>query len=316
MGVATILIILCHMPAHGVVMPNYLSILLSHGGAGCDLFLFLSGLGMYHSLNTNKMGGRNTFSWFKKRLFRLLVPYLLICAPIFVVFALRDHWTLSQYFLRLSTISFYTEGWGLWFLALIIVLYVITPLFYKLFTGRSKREWLFFLICVAWLPSTLSLSQGFFFNVLFCLCRIPCFLLGLYFADDILTNKQIKLRYASAAILCLFIASLLLNNTGVVTISYIWIERLLVLITFVLIINRMKHNTIVLNILKFMGSISLESYCTNVFVLPFFTFISWKIGTISINPGNWTYYILGTSFCILISLLINKISGQIIKRPS
>lgn len=57
MGVATGLIILCHMPAHGVAMPGPLTMLLSHGGAGCDMFLFLSGLGMYCSLTSRRQVG-------------------------------------------------------------------------------------------------------------------------------------------------------------------------------------------------------------------------------------------------------------------
>ena len=61
MGVATILIILCHMPAHEVVMPSPLAMMLSHGGAGCDIFLFLSGLGMYCSLNQHKASGGGHF---------------------------------------------------------------------------------------------------------------------------------------------------------------------------------------------------------------------------------------------------------------
>ena len=44
MGVATILIILCHMPAHGVAMPSILKTIIAHGGTGCDIFLLLSGL--------------------------------------------------------------------------------------------------------------------------------------------------------------------------------------------------------------------------------------------------------------------------------
>lgn len=51
MGIATMLIIVCHAPAYGVEIPAWLSRVLSSGGFGVDIFLFLSGMGMYHSLS-------------------------------------------------------------------------------------------------------------------------------------------------------------------------------------------------------------------------------------------------------------------------
>lgn len=40
MGIATLLIIICHAPIYGVQMPQWLSILLSNGGLGVDIFYF------------------------------------------------------------------------------------------------------------------------------------------------------------------------------------------------------------------------------------------------------------------------------------
>jgi len=51
MGVATLMIIACHAPASGVVMPRILSFALNLGNYGVDIFLLLSGLGVYYSLS-------------------------------------------------------------------------------------------------------------------------------------------------------------------------------------------------------------------------------------------------------------------------
>lgn len=53
MGVATLLIILCHMYPNGVKMPIFMRYVLANGGAGCDVFLFLSGFGICHSYHGN-----------------------------------------------------------------------------------------------------------------------------------------------------------------------------------------------------------------------------------------------------------------------
>lgn len=51
MGVATLMIIACHASASNVLMPFWLKRLLGLGNLGVDMFLLLSGLGIYYSLS-------------------------------------------------------------------------------------------------------------------------------------------------------------------------------------------------------------------------------------------------------------------------
>lgn len=51
MGIATILIFIVHAPDNGVVMPNALKTICALGSLGVDLFLLLSGFGLWYSLN-------------------------------------------------------------------------------------------------------------------------------------------------------------------------------------------------------------------------------------------------------------------------
>ena len=51
MGLATLMIIACHAPASGVLMPPVFAKVLSYGNFGVDIFLFLSGLGLFYSLS-------------------------------------------------------------------------------------------------------------------------------------------------------------------------------------------------------------------------------------------------------------------------
>lgn len=61
MGLATIMIIVCHAPGSGVLMPPAIGRLLNEGHLGVDIFLFLSGIGCWFSLNKEKDRNRN--SW-------------------------------------------------------------------------------------------------------------------------------------------------------------------------------------------------------------------------------------------------------------
>lgn len=47
MGVSAIMIIVCHAPGSGVVMPSWLGSFLTLGSFGNDVFLFLSGMGCW-----------------------------------------------------------------------------------------------------------------------------------------------------------------------------------------------------------------------------------------------------------------------------
>ena len=89
MGIATLLIIICHAPIYGVQMPQWLSILLSNGGLGVDIFLFLSGMGIYNSWTSNKKKRNNLLFWLSKRYIRIIIPSILIIIPIYI-------WGLNQ----------------------------------------------------------------------------------------------------------------------------------------------------------------------------------------------------------------------------
>ena len=59
MGLSAILILICHSIAH-IEMPVLLRYTLSFGNIGVDLFLFLSGMGMWYSLSKMYRGGGKT----------------------------------------------------------------------------------------------------------------------------------------------------------------------------------------------------------------------------------------------------------------
>ena len=59
MGMSAMLILICHSVAY-IEMPRILHYVLSLGNIGVDLFLFLSGMGMWFSLTKPLRGGGKT----------------------------------------------------------------------------------------------------------------------------------------------------------------------------------------------------------------------------------------------------------------
>lgn len=129
MGIATILIFIVHAPDNGVMMPNALKTICALGSLGVDLFLLLSGFGLWYSLNRlfidkTLMGGKH---WYSVRYKRILIPYVFIIGPITILGILQGEsvWTSI---LNFSTINYWLNHRGAWFIAMLIPLYAITPL--------------------------------------------------------------------------------------------------------------------------------------------------------------------------------------------
>lgn len=106
MGISAIGIILCHMPFYCTELPGIVKSLFLLGDYGVDMFLLLSGLGIWTSLASSKIK-RNVlcykwgglFKWYKKRYIRLLVPYCIIMIPFYA-------WQCTHYNLGVQNFYF------------------------------------------------------------------------------------------------------------------------------------------------------------------------------------------------------------------
>ncbi len=72
-GIATLMIVLCHSVSI-VPFPGGLATLISYGTMGVNIFLFLSGIGLYYSLK-NKA---DCWIYKKQRFNRVIGPYVFI----------------------------------------------------------------------------------------------------------------------------------------------------------------------------------------------------------------------------------------------
>ena len=312
MGLATILIIVCHMPAHGVVMPNLVSKAIQYGALGVDIFLFLSGMGIYCSLKQNTEKGKSLMWWYMRRLLRIYVPWLLFAIP-FYLFQNGSDWNIVDYVLIWSCFAFWVNGDGLWFVALVVVLYLISPFFLKM--CRSRRKWLYagFLILVTWLLGSIYGLDGMAEHLRFGLCRIPSYVLGFVMAEDIIQKRYYPTKLYLGGVLLVLAIALIVRFVLHVKLSLFWLQGMLLLIICGILVCKLKSN-VSHRFLDFMGSISLESYFTNVCLLICFQTLSWNIGGRDISYGNWTYYIVGTLVCIVVAYVIHYVSTLIIKK--
>lgn len=127
MGLAAIMIIACHAPKHGVEMPPILASTLVLGNLGVDLFLFLSGMGLWFSLSKSRLTVSNLKNWYAKRYKRLLIPYCIVMIPFWGIVTYMNNEGIGDFLIHTSTVGFWLWHEGAWFVAMLIPLYLITP---------------------------------------------------------------------------------------------------------------------------------------------------------------------------------------------
>lgn len=313
MGVATILIIVCHLPAYGVVMPLWIAKLVGSFGVGVDVFLFLSGLGMYNSYTKNKENHVSVFSWWLKRYVRIVVPLVILIVPI-LLWNPRGREMNIGMLLEIS-------GWGalfncspLWFVTCILFLYLLTPFLHILFTSRYR--WIWFLgsslICYfyAYTPPYDALLN-------FMISRWPIYFWGYILAINIKEKRKGSVWIFAVLPLGLYIVLYLINHLYNMHFCLFGFQGVFMLTVFALLINKifiLNSQSRVVACLNFMGIISLESYIMNEYFLRALESYNWSVGGIDVSLGGWSFYIIGTFISLFLSKYSNKLAGKITSR--
>lgn len=138
-----------------------------YGFFGVDVFLFVSGFGIFYSLKKNSLK-----TYFRNRIVRI-IPLCLICG--FVKFII-SHFVLHD-----------DSSWGWqsligfdqWYIKGIIVLYLLSPCFYKLL-----EKYGYYLLILSYIVAIISLQVITNLTLCLFLPRIPVFLLGMMIASN------------------------------------------------------------------------------------------------------------------------------------
>lgn len=297
MGIATIGILMCHANAYGVSLPFHLDSVFGLGQGGVMIFFFVSGVGLYFSSRKIEYSVSGVLSWYKKRFIRLFVPYLIIYGTaLFVELSENPVFPIGEYLFRLSTLSYWTDQTGAWFVAVLVPLYLLTPLWNKLQDNNIISTVLTVLAFAAmsFIPSPFksAFSQAAFFFVGFWMSR--------YIMEGIeLSFKTLAYCIAFfAVLLCGYYIFDIGNLLMIIVIPFVFF------FCWILDMIRLRWLN---KLLEFFGSISLESYLLNV------TLIVW-IDHFNLLPGvlySYRYmFIVVTG--ILLATIINRITKPLI----
>lgn len=139
MGLAAIGVFIMHFIVQGVLaFPSPLkkieTVLLLWGSSGVDVFCLLSGFGLFYSLEKNP----KLSQYYKKRVIRVYIPFLLITIPGYLFFLKIS---IKKCLIKWTTLYLWVSGNdGTWFVSFIIVMYLLSPIIYKFYKSSSTKK--------------------------------------------------------------------------------------------------------------------------------------------------------------------------------
>lgn len=187
MGLAMLMVVFHHLaiPDLGRVIGFF----HSNGGFGVDIFLLLSGMGLYYSTRN----GINLRKFYYKRFVRIFPLYFVIVGIFSVIYGN----SFSDFILKATTIGYWTEGKMFdWFIPNIVALYILFPVFHFAIFNKKHSNLIGMAIVLLLYIGISCLPYGSDFQAWF---RWPVFYLGvlvgkLIFTDDIQLSGGIPLQ--------------------------------------------------------------------------------------------------------------------------
>lgn len=268
------------------------------GSVGVEIFLFLSGMGLYFSLKKEP----NNFRYIKKRISRIFPAYLAVSLPYwFITDIVIKRAGVSNFLADISFISFFTNGnRTFWYVLFIAVAYIVYPFVYKLLNSRivSAIQFVILLITAMAVQCIPRLTTPTLYsNIEIFLCRFLVFFIGCWAGPEIYKNAVIsqeeKTGFYFGAILmfCSFIPVLksIIEKIGYRFLMCFWSSFLLYFLV-IKILPQIPSAVIVF--LEKVGKLSYELYLTHVAVRALMNTIGLKTSYL------WCYVV-----CIVLSAL-------------
>ncbi len=312
MGAAMLFVILFHValdrgdPFYG---------LRRCGNVGVDIFLFLSGVGLWFSWVKTPDVRR----FYRRRLLRIVPTWIVVATA----FYLPDYLGARRFSHSIvDLIGDITINWDFWlhdeltfwYVPAIMALYLVAPWYMRLIQSRPVYRWLPLLmviwcVMVQWvLPIHHAVGHIEIFW-----SRVPIFFIGINFGEMVRTRRQLS----SDAVWLLLVTFLMTFGTCLYLEQVrhgqfpLFVERMLYIpftVCTVLVMNRIFRRTPqwVNRLFRFVGALSLEAYLIHIhFVLVY------------VQPyhlGYWITFLVTVAITLPIAWLLQRLIGLVTAR--
>ena len=285
------------------------------GNVGVDIFLFLSGVGLWFSWVKTP----DVLRFYRRRLLRIVPTWIVVATA----FYLPDYLGARRFSHSIvDLIGDITINWDFWlhdeltfwYVPAIMALYLVAPWYMRLIQSRPVYRWLPLLmviwcVMVQWvLPIHHAVGHIEIFW-----SRVPIFFIGINFGEMVRTRRQLS----SDAVWLLLITFLMTFGTCLYLEQVrhgqfpLFVERMLYIpftVCTVLVMNRIFRRTPqwVNRLFRFVGALSLECYLIHIhFVLVY------------VQPyhlGYWPTFLVTVAITLPIAWLLQRLIGLVTAR--
>ncbi len=287
------------------------SIIVQISNSGVMIFLFISGY-LYGNRQIN-----NWKNWFVNRLIRICIPvWIFVIIDLIIEQLLYGRFQIKYILIYLFNVQGFVNGTPgglpLWFITLILICYLITPLLYKLKKTKISRVVkvliiaLIIIIQIA-LAYITDIGMVYGHKLSWCIIAIGVYAIGFFVGEKIVNDKQtirkdiVITLIAVATSVCVVIMNKKIDNTILYNDVIMWYGIIVVDLWIVTIFYRIgniswiKHCIAIVN---YLDKISFEFYIVHYLIIMAVTLpIGTKIGMIRY---------------ILLTLLLSIVGGTIL----
>lgn len=303
-GIAALGVLLTHSTMI-IAYPSFVNLVVSFGGVGVFIFSFLSGIGLYFSMGKQDS---TPIHFYKRRFSRVGLSFLMISGVGFVIENLIFRFSITDFLVNITTLSFWINKSGVWYLSMLVPLYLSYPFFYRFIENGNRK--LRSLLCGAVVLAIYYLTYHFFHDVYLHLHQVflclLTFILGNYYAKAVKEGKGYPKWLVAFSILFYPVRALIPyieDSDFLANMSYgfLGIGLLFVAASVLPLLPGRVDKC-----LQFLGNISLELYLSHIlllhlcklFVFPLIDVSAWSF------QGQAFFYLTLVLFSIIISKLV------------
>lgn len=319
MGFAMLWIMVFHIPElSGIKLFDFIQ---SVGYGGVDIFLFLSGFGLYFAMLKYD---ENLKKYYKKRFIRIMPEFWFVLCVVYLLQMDFSLDSLCNLIWDATTLTYWIgEPHPLWFISFIIVLYAIYPIYYRLFKKYGiKVPASFICLGLVFLFIYAYIAVHFYDNrivgglTIFSFARIPIFFIGSIFGYLAKDECNFTLRNTDKALcfICFFLAIIFLGFSLKFAQEYLCTCSLyflpFIVITPVLCVflavcfEKIKYLD---KLLAWIGTLSLELFMCHVYLFKsFYDYVGYF--------GMPLAFLLLFLLSVLLAVILNRLNDWCMRR--
>lgn len=313
MGLSAVLIMFFHFSANYVIPDNPVLNLLYDCNVGVEIFLLMSGIGLYFSFNNKKV---NFKQYYTKRILNVYLVFLIINLPTVIVWDfVVQHNSFGQFLLDWFAFSNWTGKSHLgWYVSFAMMLYLIYPLIFKILKWAQKKKIDLFLTVIfiaVWITGSFLLrkyAENIFDIVELAVTRVPIFLIGCYLGRFVYDKKPVTWKLYAVAFVGVAVWFAIKCTCSSVVIYGRYSHCLLAVsisLALIIILNFVNIKPIY-NFFSYLGTMSLELYLIHCAIMKNFYAL--------VDDRKVYYYLIIIAVSVILSIFVSKLRKMIVAK--